>query len=164
MFSAASLSLSESDFSVFFHFSQADAFSFFSSIYPIFISPPPRLNMPSFFSFQLEYLYFLISFFSLLVVLFPFTLPISSALFAARLAPHYFTFPKLKDSCHPLQGLRLRNFISFTFNYWFGAHGFPQPRPCPSRLRWLMSPIPFSPPWVSLGSPVFCLHDSCPAS
>jgi len=42
---------------------------------------------------------------------------ISPALLAARLAPHCFTSPKLKDCCRVPKVLRLRNFISFTSNY-----------------------------------------------
>lgn len=82
-------------FSVFFPFSQACAFFFFSSIYTVFIFlPPPEFGyVIGFLSFQLEYLFwvFFFSWFSSEV-----GLPSSSALIAVRLAPHYFTFPKTK--------------------------------------------------------------------
>lgn len=87
----------------------------------------------------------------------------TSALFDARLAPHYFTFPKQKGQCHSRQGLCLGNLISFIFNYWFYAHGLAQPLtgslcsapamlavvPCPflfsQDISWLTSPWS---PWL----------------
>lgn len=133
MLSAASLSLQSLIFLYSFTFPKPVPFPF-SLLFTLYLSfPSPVLNMPSLLSFQLESLYFCILFFPLLVVLFPFALCCPShlpSLLPNSLLSISLNSPKLKDRCHPLQGLCLRNFISFAFNYWFCADGLPQPRPC----------------------------------
>lgn len=122
-------------------FSWVYTFSFFSSIYSIFIFSPSGFGYAVIFQFSTWILVFSCSSSCGSLPLYV-VLPVSSA----KLAPQYFTFLRLKSHCHPLQGLR--NFISFTFNYRFYAHGLLQPPSCPSFLPCALSPVPFSSPWL----------------
>lgn len=83
--------------------------------------------------------------------------------------PRLFHFPRTKGPVSSAWRCVSENSFPSFLTVDSVLRDFPSPVPASHAMLavsvpWLMSPVPFSPPWLALGSPVLRLHNCCPAS